>query len=70
MTASRISKADTPRTPPPILQASALCVQSWSGNGLSLKDIGLPKERMFNFLDIAPADEANSTKRRTQSSNR
>ena len=31
-------------------------------------DIGLPKERMFNFLDIEPAEEAEFTRRRAQSS--
>ena len=31
-------------------------------------DIGLPKERMFNLLDIEPVDEAESTMRGAQSS--
>ena len=66
MTASRINKADTPRTPPPSCERQLYV--SWSRNELSVMDTGLPKERIFNFLDIAPADKANSTSRSAKSS--
>ena len=60
MTASRINKADTPRTPPPSCRHQLCVSKVGPGMKLSLMDIALPKERMFNFLDIEPAaDEAN-----------
>ena len=62
MTASRINKADTPRTPPPSCKRQLRVSQSWIRNELSSMDMGLPKERMFNLLDIAPADEANPSR--------
>ena len=59
MTASRINKADTPRTPPPSCRRQLCVFQVGSVMKLSLMDIVLPKERMFSFLDIEPADETN-----------
>ena len=68
MTASKINKADTPRTPPPSGKRQLRVSRVGSGNESSSMDMGLPKERMFNLLDIVPADEASSTKRRAKSS--
>ena len=59
MTASRINKADTPRTPPPSCRRQLRVSKVGPEMKLSSMDIALPKDRMFNFLDIEPAGEAN-----------
>ena len=58
MTASRINKADTPRTPPPSCRRQLRVSKVGPAMKLSLMEIALPKERMFNVRDIEPADKA------------
>ena len=68
MTASRINKADTPRTPPPSCNRQLRVSKVGSGMSYHRLDMYLPKERMFNLLDIAPADEANPSRCKAKSS--